>query len=161
LNPGRFGSAQRPKRQNIFFNCFDFAQHPILLTLDINCNKKSFEIFQNPLIFFLTKVENKMKGYVYMLECANGQYYTGSTTDVGGRFLQHQMGEGANFTLEHLPVKLIYVEKFDRIEQAFLREKQLQGWSRQKKEALIAGNIKMLHKLAECQNNSHFKNKPS
>ena len=74
---------------------------------------------------------------MYILECSNGQYYTGSTKDLELRLQQHQMGMGSNFTKKHLPVKLVYYEKFDRIDEAFLREKQIQGWSRKKKEALI------------------------
>ena len=78
-----------------------------------------------------------MGGYMYILECSNGQYYTGSTKDLGKRLAQHQAGEGANFTKKHLPVKLVYYEEFQRIDEAFYREKQVQGWSRKKKEALI------------------------
>lgn len=57
-----------------------------------------------------------------------------------------------------LPVKLVYFEKFERIDKAFKREKQIQGWSRKKKQALINGHLEELHHLAECQNESHFKN---
>jgi putative endonuclease len=80
-----------------------------------------------------------MKGYMYILLCSNGQYYTGSTTDLERRFAEHQNGEGANFTKKHLPVSLVYYEEFQRIDEAFYREKQVQGWSRKKKEALING----------------------
>ena len=91
-----------------------------------------------------------MKGYVYILKCANDSYYTGSTTDLERRLWQHQNGEGANFTKAHLPVELVYVEEFSRIEDAFYREKQIQGWSRKKKEALMAGDFNKLHELAKC-----------
>lgn len=101
-----------------------------------------------------------MKGYVYILECSNGQYYKGSTTDLAKRYQEHQMGLGANFTYKHLPLKLIYLEEYDDIETAFAPEKQLQGWSRKKVEALISNNPKILHRLAKCQNETHFKNKP-
>ncbi|MEP6795783.1 MAG: GIY-YIG nuclease family protein [Saprospiraceae bacterium] len=100
-----------------------------------------------------------MEGYVYILECSNGQYYTGSTINLAQRFVLHQTGEGPNFTWKHLPVKLIYVEIFDNISIAFNREKQIQGWSRKKKEALMTGNFKALHRLSECQNDSHSGNK--
>lgn len=89
-----------------------------------------------------------MKGYMYILECANGSYYTGSTIDLELRFVQHQNGEGANHTKKYLPVKLMYYEEFQRIDDAFYREKQVQGWSRKKKEALINGNPELLSKLA-------------
>jgi predicted GIY-YIG superfamily endonuclease len=78
-----------------------------------------------------------MKGYMYILECSDGSYYTGSTNDLERRLAQHQNGEGANHTKKHLPVKLVYFEEFQRIDEAFYREKQVQGWSRKKKEALI------------------------
>ena len=77
------------------------------------------------------------KGWVYILECADGSYYTGSTIDLLARFLKHQKGLGANHTKKRLPVKLVYFEHYNRIEDAFKREKQIQGWRRKKKEALI------------------------
>ncbi|MCL2026355.1 MAG: GIY-YIG nuclease family protein [Leptospirales bacterium] len=97
-----------------------------------------------------------MKGYMYILECANGNYYTGSTINLDKRLVQHQNGEGANFTKKHLPVKLVYFEEYQRIGQAFYREKQVQGWSRKKKEALINGRLDELKELAECKNESHW-----
>ena len=100
-----------------------------------------------------------MKGYMYILKCADGSYYTGSTVDLQLRISQHENGEGANFTQKHLPVRLVYFEEFDQIDEAFYREKQVQGWSRKKKEALIQYASKNLHSLSECQNETHFKNK--
>jgi putative endonuclease len=96
-------------------------------------------------------------GYMYILLCANGAYYTGSTQHLELRLAQHQNGEGANFTRKHLPVKLVYYETYERIDQAFYREKQVQGWSRKKKEALIKGETNLLHPLSECQNATHYK----
>ena len=90
-----------------------------------------------------------MKGYMYILECADGSYYTGSTIHLEIRFKQHQNGEGANHTKKHLPVKLVYFEEFPRIDQAFYREKQVQGWSRKKKEALINRQYEKLPKLSK------------
>jgi len=104
--------------------------------------------------------EAGMKGYMYILLCSNGLYYTGSTIDLDKRLAEHQNGEGANFTRKHLPVKLVYYEEFDRIDDAFYREKQVQGWSRKKKEALINGEFNKLHKLSECTNKTHFRNSP-
>jgi putative endonuclease len=74
------------------------------------------------------------------------------------RLKQHQSGEGANHTKKRLPVKLLYWEEYNKIEQAFYREKQIQGWTRAKKEALMAGDYKKLHDLAACKNESHFSN---
>jgi putative endonuclease len=74
------------------------------------------------------------------------------------RLQQHQNGEGANHTKKRLPVKLVYYEEFNRIDEAFYREKQVQGWNRKKKEALIKGEFNELNKLSECQNETHYKN---
>jgi predicted GIY-YIG superfamily endonuclease len=97
-----------------------------------------------------------MKAWMYILECTDGSYYTGSTKNLDLRLSQHQNGEGANYTRKRLPVKLIYFEEFNRIDEAFYREKQVQGWSRKKKEALIKGLAHELKKLAECKNDTHF-----
>ncbi|WP_231372766.1 GIY-YIG nuclease family protein [Aureivirga sp. CE67] len=59
------------------------------------------------------------KAYAYILECADGSFYTGSTIDLPMRFVQHQNGEGANHTKKRLPVKLVYFEEYDRIDLAF------------------------------------------
>ena len=88
------------------------------------------------------------KGYMYILECSDGSYYTGSTTNLELRLQQHQSGEGANHTKKRLPVTLVYYEEYSRIDEAFYREKQVQGWSRKKKEALINGNSQLLPQLA-------------
>jgi len=101
-----------------------------------------------------------IRGYMYILECSNGAYYTGSTKDLKRRIRQHQNGKGANFTKKHLPVKLVYFEEFRRIDHAFYREKQIQGWSKKKKEALIAGAFDRLNELAECKNDSHCRHVP-
>lgn len=95
------------------------------------------------------KLRERANGYMYILQCANGAYYTGSTKNLELRMKQHQNGEGANFTKKHLPVELIYTEGFSRIEEAFNREKQVQGWSRAKKEALINGQFNKLPDLSK------------
>ena len=86
--------------------------------------------------------------YTYILQCANGQYYVGSTTDLDKRLQEHRAGLGAKFTSKHLPVKLVYKEEFSSIELAFARERQLHGWSRVKKEALIKGELSSLKELS-------------
>lgn len=100
-----------------------------------------------------------IKGYMYILLCADGSYYTGSTKYLARRLEEHQSGKGANHTKKHGPVELVYYETFTRIDWAFYREKQVQGWSRAKKEALINGISEDLKELAECQNESHFTNR--
>ncbi|MCP4136771.1 MAG: GIY-YIG nuclease family protein, partial [bacterium] len=83
----------------------------------------------------------------------------GSTVDLDKRLYEHHCGFGANYTRKRLPVKLLYYEEYDRIDYAFFREKQVQGWSRKKKEALMNGEDNDLHLLAECKNWSHSKNR--
>jgi len=95
---------------------------------------------------------------MYILECCNGSYYTGSTIDLELRLTQHQNGEGANHTKKFLPVRLVYFEEYERIDEAFYREKQVQGWSRKKKEALINSMPEALKALAECMNETHYRN---
>lgn len=99
-----------------------------------------------------------MKGWMYILHCSDGTYYTGSTNDLDSRIYQHQNGEGAAYTKVRLPVRLLYSEEYERIDDAFHREKQVQGWSRKKKEALINGSFDQLNDLAKCTNKTHYLN---
>jgi putative endonuclease len=108
---------------------------------------------ENKTIFII----NKLKGFLYILECSDGSYYCGSTVDLTKRLKEHNNGRGANHTKKRLPVELVYVEEYDRIDKAFDREKQIQGWSRNKKEALINGDFAILNGLAECKNKTHYK----
>ncbi|HNY31331.1 MAG TPA: GIY-YIG nuclease family protein [Fibrobacteria bacterium] len=89
---------------------------------------------------------------MYILECADGSYYTGSTWDLGRRLWEHQNGMGANHTAKRLPVQLVHCEEYDRVDDAFRREKQVQGWTHAKKKALIEQNEGKLHELARCAN---------
>lgn len=89
------------------------------------------------------------KGFTYILLCSDDSYYTGSTKNLDVRIEEHQMGEGSNYTKNRLPVKLIYFEEYDRIDVAFYREKQIQKWSRKKKESLISGENYLLPQLAK------------
>jgi len=94
--------------------------------------------------------------YLYILQCVDGSYYTGSTWDIRKRLMEHQNGIGANYTKRHRPVKLVYCEQFNRIDSAFYREKQIQNWSHAKKKALIESDTNQLHRLAECKNITHY-----
>ena len=88
-------------------------------------------------------------GYTYILECSDGSYYVGSTKNLEKRIAQHNAGEGAEYTKHRLPVKLVYFEECLSIEVAFLREKQIQGWSRKKRQALINNQAEKLPELAK------------
>jgi predicted GIY-YIG superfamily endonuclease len=91
---------------------------------------------------------------MYILECCDGSYYVGSTRNLNRRLNQHQSGKGANHTKKRLPVRMVYCKYFDRVQEAFYFEKQVQGWSRKKKEALMFGQIDLLKKHSECMNDS-------
>ena len=99
--------------------------------------------------------------YMYILQCNDGSLYTGSTIDIDRRLIEHQTGNGANYTKYRLPVRLVYLEQFRNIRDAFLREKQVQKWSKKKKRALIENRIDLLHKYAKCNNNTSSEKKVS
>ena len=87
--------------------------------------------------------------WMYILECCDGSYYVGSTKNLELRLSQHESGKGSRYTSGRLPVKLVYCEAYDRVSGAFYREKQIQGWTRRKREALINGNPELLPVLAK------------
>jgi putative endonuclease len=83
--------------------------------------------------------------WLYILRCADGSYYTGTTrTDLEIRVAQHQTGYFDGYTATRRPVVLVYSDHFDRIVDAIAAERQIKGWSRVKKEALIAGRFDLL-----------------
>jgi putative endonuclease len=88
---------------------------------------------------------------MYILECSDGSYYVGSTVDMPARLEQHQAGLGAAYTRRRLPVRLVYVEEFGSVVDAFAFEKRVQGWSRRKREALIQGRRDDLPELSRSQ----------
>ena len=100
-----------------------------------------------------------MKSYfVYILKCADESYYTGSTSNLEKRINEHNFGKFAGYTKTRLPVKLVYLNEFFDPKEAVNAERKIKGWSRKKKEALIAGDYELLHKLAECKNETHYDN---
>ncbi|RPI92127.1 MAG: GIY-YIG nuclease family protein [Chloroflexi bacterium] len=87
--------------------------------------------------------------WMYILECCDGSYYVGSTKNLDLRFSQHQSGKGSRYTSGRLPVTLVYCEEYNHVADAYYREKQVQGWTRRKREALINGNPELLPMLAK------------
>ena len=77
--------------------------------------------------------------WTYILKCADGSLYVGSTIDLERRLFEHQTGEGSRYTRrkDRQPVQLVWSGFFERIDDAFWFEKQVQGWSRAKRLALI------------------------
>jgi putative endonuclease len=78
--------------------------------------------------------------FVYVLECADGTFYTGYTTDVERRVAEHDAGEGAKYTRGRTPVELIYKERFDSRSAAMRREHEIKTFSRARKERLVGGS---------------------
>jgi len=90
---------------------------------------------------------------VYILRCSDGSYYTGVTNDLETRLEQHQAGTSPKaYTYTRRPVELVFFEQFYAPEQAIEFEKQVKGWTRKKKEALIERNWQKLKELSICKN---------
>jgi predicted GIY-YIG superfamily endonuclease len=87
--------------------------------------------------------------YVYILRCADGSYYVGSTRNLETRLWQHQSGVGATYTRARLPVELVWQAEYEHVGEAFTWEKRIRGWSRAKREALIRGHFGALPGLAK------------
>ena len=87
--------------------------------------------------------------FVYIVRCADGSYYVGSTrTSLEMRIAQHNDGSFGGYTTTRRPVTLVYSQWFDRITDAIENERKLKGWTRAKKEALIRGDFAALQRLA-------------
>ena len=87
--------------------------------------------------------------FMCILECNDRSVYVGSTWDLDRRLSQHDAGEGAEHTRRRLPVRLLSSEYYSRIENAFLREKQVQRWGRAKRLALVKGWLDQLGPLSK------------
>jgi putative endonuclease len=87
--------------------------------------------------------------YMYILQCSDATYYVGSTWDLERRLAEHSSGHGAAYTRRRRPVELVYCEEYGRIDEAYAREKQVQNWSRAKREALMCGDEEGLRQLAK------------
>src|SRR5262245_44523120 len=89
--------------------------------------------------------------WVYILRCRDDSFYVGSTTQLEARLDQHNRGKGASYTAAPRPVTLVWSAYFDRVDQAFAFEKQVQGWNRAKRLALIEGRFADLPALARSR----------
>jgi len=91
-----------------------------------------------------------MNAYVYILRCSDESYYVGSTrASLEDRVAQHNAGNFDGYTSSRRPVALVFQQDFDRITDAIAAERQIKGWSRAKKEALIAGDYELLQLLSQ------------
>jgi predicted GIY-YIG superfamily endonuclease len=89
--------------------------------------------------------------HCYILKCSDDKYYTGHTDDMERRFAEHQSGYFKGFTYKRRPVALMWNEAFQTRIDAQAAEVQIKGWSRAKKEALIAGDWDRISELAQCK----------
>jgi len=97
--------------------------------------------------------------YVYILKCVDNSYHTGITSDFDRRLAEHQHGcHPDSYTFSRRPIELVYSDYFLDPKQAIYFEKQIKGWSRAKKEALIAKDWVKLKNLARCKNPTSFDN---
>jgi len=88
--------------------------------------------------------------YVYIVECSDKSYYTGVTNNIDRRIWEHNNDEDSkHYTYNRRPVILKYIESFQNIDSAIAREKQIKGWTRKKKEALMRGDENELFRLAK------------
>ena len=78
--------------------------------------------------------------HVYMLRGSDGSYYVGHTNDLAQRLAAHERGAIEGYTLSRRPVELVFSDRFSTRLEAFHRERQIKGWSRVEKEALIKGD---------------------
>jgi predicted GIY-YIG superfamily endonuclease len=87
--------------------------------------------------------------FVYIVRCRDDSYYIGHTDNLEERIAQHQLGIDKCYTCSRRPISLIFSQDFMTREEALAAERQLKGWTRQKKEALIRGDFLLLKKLAK------------
>lgn len=102
--------------------------------------------------------------WTYILECRDGSFYTGSTNgDLEARTWEHNHDDAfaAIHTRHRRPVSLVYAEHFDTVDAAFFREKQIQGWSRRKKMALIENRWEDLPSLSRSYSALRQAQRPS
>jgi len=121
----------------------------VTLSLSKGCSvgKGRIFVFENYMIGSYIKPM-----YVYILECADGSYYTGVTNNLERRMLEHSNGvDKFCYTYTRLPIKLVYHQFFSDPNQAIMWEKKIKGWSRAKKKALMNENYELLVNLSKSK----------
>ena len=88
------------------------------------------------------------RAWVYILQCSDGSYYVGCSTNLAQRMEQHEQGTFSGYTAKRRPVVLKWSGETNDINSAIAAERQIKGWSRAKKEALIRGDWEALHELS-------------
>ncbi len=86
--------------------------------------------------------------WVYILRCGDGSYYTGHTDNLEKRIAEHEAGQGEAYPSTRLPVTLVFSQEFSSRDEALACERQIKGWSRKKKEAMMRGDWAEVSRLA-------------
>jgi predicted GIY-YIG superfamily endonuclease len=89
--------------------------------------------------------------WVYILRCSDGSYYTGHTDNLERRMGQYQTGECTGYTAKRRPLELVWSQECVTREEALSAERQIKGWSRKKKEAMMRGDWAEVSRLAQCK----------
>ena len=101
-----------------------------------------------------------MPYYVYILECSDGSYYTGSTNDISRRVWEHEQGFSRTaYTFKRRPVKLVWAEEIETYHEALIHEHEIKGWSRAKKQALIRQDWNAIHEIVQAERKRREKEK--
>jgi tRNA/rRNA methyltransferase len=87
--------------------------------------------------------------YVYMLKCSDNSYYIGHTRDLEARFAEHNNMQGGRYTSSRLPTQMVFAQEFATQNDAFAIERQIKGWTRDKKEALISKDWNLIKNLSK------------
>jgi len=77
------------------------------------------------------------KWFVYILECMDNSLYVGATNSLERRSIEHQTGKGSKYVGSHKAKRIIYTEGFNNKYDAYRREREIKGFSRQKKLSLL------------------------
>ena len=95
--------------------------------------------------------------WIYLLRCADGSYYTGHTDNLEKRIQEHHNGEIKScYTFHRRPLQLLFSQDFPTRQEALASERQIKGWSRKKKEAMIQGNWKEVSRFARSPNSQGY-----
>jgi putative endonuclease len=84
-------------------------------------------------------------GWIYILKCSDDTYYCGSRSNLEQRINEHIFHKYSGYTSSRLPIELVFSQEFSDISDAIRVERQIKGWNRKKKEALINGDFDLLH----------------
>jgi putative endonuclease len=91
-----------------------------------------------------------MSAHVYIVKCADGSFYTGTTrAGLEQRMAEHNAGKFDGYTSSRRPVELVFAEEFSQVSDAIAMERRIKGWSRAKKQALIDGDFDRLKALSK------------